>query len=232
MISRKSREPLPIVGAAGLRGKLDAHYSGPFLPSPRMAVSSVFVHGASRGGRVVCAYTGAYRTLNRWSLVIVGVTPQPGGYPSVKGFVCPRAHHHQRSPRPSSSGKAALFLSSRSPTVGPAVPPVRSGPETIIPRPATPESHARFSWLALRRLFATGTMPSLIKISFRDFPHPLRRGSPAALSVSLECHPAGGSTDFSGRLSMAKTAYSGVFSFLSDGGIFAVVPRSTETAKW
>lgn len=82
----------------------------------------------SRGGRVVCAYTGAYRTLNRWSLVIVGVTPQPGGYPSVKGFVCPRAHHHQRSPRPSSSGKAAFFLSSHSPTLAP-VPLARSGPK-------------------------------------------------------------------------------------------------------
>lgn len=68
----------------------------------------------SRREWVVCAYTGAYRTLNRWSLVIVGVTPQPGGYPSVKGFVCPCAHHHRWSWRPSSSGKAAFFLSSHS----------------------------------------------------------------------------------------------------------------------
>jgi len=115
----------------------------------------------SRREWVVCAYTGAYRTLNRWSLVIVGVTPQPGGYPSVKGFVCPCAHHHRWSWRPSSSGKTAFFLSSHSHGLK------RSSLDCHA------ESHAQSSWLGLRWLFATGTMLSLIKISFRGFPHPI-----------------------------------------------------------
>lgn len=64
--------------------------------------------------------------------------------------------------------------------------------ETIIPPDCHAESHARSSWLGLRRLFATGTMLSLIKISFRGFPHPIL--------VTVECPSlksflAGKSTD-------------------------------------
>lgn len=136
----------PIVSGS-LCPEVDAYYYGPFLPPPRMEMPSVFV---VPGGRVVCAYTGAYRTFNRWSLVIVGVTPQPGGYPSVKGFVCPCAHHHRWPWRPSSSGKA-FFLSSHSLSLKWSSPATRHT-----------ESHAWFLWLVLQRLFATGTMVSLI----------------------------------------------------------------------
>lgn len=146
----------------------------------------------------MCAYTGAYRTLNRWSLVIVGVTPpQPGGYPSVKGFVCPRAHRPSvvAAPggRPREKRRFSLFplALSVSLSLPPAVPALvrNDSPRSPSPLPRRsapgPKSCARcelrlFSKL-LRRDFsrdANNTL-SLIKISFRCY---LRY----ALSLSLE----------------------------------------------
>lgn len=125
----------------------------------------------------MCAYTGACRTFNRWSLVIVGVTPQLGGYPSVKGFVCPCAHHHQWLWRSSSPGKTAFFLFH-----------LQSG--TIIPRPSpSPLSAVMPKTTLVARIPATfrdtGTILSLIKISFREVPSLLPHFSSRPWSTAL-----------------------------------------------
>jgi len=151
------------------RPAVNAYYSGPFLLSPRMGVAF-----RVRSWCVPVVDTGrvcVHRCVQDPQQVVTrnrgGYRPQPGGYPSVKGFVCPCAHH--RPPVvavPSSSAKSGVFplhsppshpLPSTlcPPSLPPSLPAVSAGRgrgETIIP----PRRHAsRFSWLRSRRLFAT-----------------------------------------------------------------------------